>query len=160
MASLLCIHSRSWNIHKLSPKRLNECYSDINATQYTSHHKDKVTSVLPVHAHFITSRYRKKIPIPTDNTSVVVEGFLHLIETDDSNRAVHFHLTVENVHFFGMSFVPAPFSIPSRPCFYLFRVPSISPFLRHRLLQPRPLLQTLENRHVRTATGKRKRTTA
>lgn len=42
-------------------------------------------SVLLVQTQFVTSKYKKKIPIPNDNTHVTVEGFLHMIEMGKRN---------------------------------------------------------------------------
>ena len=78
-------------------------FFEVNATQYTSHYKndDRSLSTLPVRAHFNTSRYKNKMPIPFDNTYVTVEGFLENVETDTAGHATTFHMSVDNISFLG-----------------------------------------------------------
>lgn len=78
-------------------------FFEVKAAQYTSHYKndDRSLSTFPVRAHFNTSKYKNKIPIPFDNTYVSVEGFLESIETDDAGHATMFHMSVDNINFLG-----------------------------------------------------------
>ena len=74
----------------------------INASQYTSQYKtNRNLSVLPVQAHFNSSKYRTKKLIPSNNTYVSIEGFLEDVETDSIGRANKFHVSVDNINFLG-----------------------------------------------------------
>jgi len=54
---------------------------DINAAQYTSFYKaQRNLSMLPIRAHFDEVRYKKKKPLPANNTYVVVDGFLNDVD--------------------------------------------------------------------------------
>jgi len=58
-------------------------FFEVNAPQYTSYYKtNQNLSILPVQAHFNSSKYRTKKPIPSNNTYVSIEGFLESVETD------------------------------------------------------------------------------
>jgi len=62
---------------------------DINATQYTSHYKSNHSlSILPVHAHFNSNKYRTKKPLPSNNTYVCIKGFLEDVDTYQQNIKV------------------------------------------------------------------------
>ena len=75
---------------------------EINTPQYTSQYKTNCNlSVLPVQAHFNSSKYRTKKPIPSNNTYVSIEGFLEDVETDSTGRANKFHVSVDNINFLG-----------------------------------------------------------
>ena len=75
-------------------------FFQINAPQYTSQYKNNRTlSILPVHTHFNSSKYRSKKPIPLNNTYISIEGFLDNVETDSSGHATSFHISVDNINF-------------------------------------------------------------
>ena len=79
---------------------------EVNATQYTSHYKNnRSLSILPVHAHFTSGKYKTKKPVPSNNTYVSVEGFLDAIGTDSHGNATAFHISVDNINFLGKAAV-------------------------------------------------------
>lgn len=113
---------------------------DINAPQYTSYYKQNRTlSVLPVQAHFNSSKYKSKKPIPSNNTYVSFEGFLEDVQTDSYGRATMFHVSVDNINFLGRSSLsPSATGNPSQV------TPSFSNSLFNTYLQhppPRPALR-------------------
>lgn len=91
----------------------NLSYFNINAQQYTIHHKYKDFSILPVCVHFVTSKYKEKILILIDHSHVAVKGFLHIIKNNKLNHPLHFHLTVKNIYFIKKGSVSLPPFIPS-----------------------------------------------
>jgi hypothetical protein len=78
---------------------------DINATQYTSFYKiQRHLSLLPIRAHFDSERYKNsRKPVPNDNTSVAVSGFVSHVETDESGLLARLHVSVDNICFLGRS---------------------------------------------------------
>jgi hypothetical protein len=80
---------------------------DVNATQYVSiFKKDRSRSTFPIRAHFDEARYKKKVPIPSNNTHVAVEGFLNQVEMGDSGFPSLFHVNVDNINFLGRAVIP------------------------------------------------------
>jgi hypothetical protein len=84
-------------------------FFDCNAPQYTSFYKDhRHLSMLPIHACFDDIRYKNKKPVPSNNTHVVVEGFLRHIDIDLNNgRASLFHIGADNINFLGKAVLPS-----------------------------------------------------
>ena len=79
----------------------------INAPQYTLQYKTNWNlSVLPIQAHFNSSKYRTKKLIPLNNTYVSIEGFLEDVETDSISCANKFHVSVDNINFLGRVTLP------------------------------------------------------
>lgn len=72
--------------------------------QIALHHlilANHMLSILPVHAHFNSNKYKTKKPIPSNNIYVPIKGFLDAINTDSSGRATTFHVSVDNINFLG-----------------------------------------------------------
>src|SRR5436190_11626701 len=72
---------------------------DVNAAQYTSFYKaQRNLSMLPIRAHFDTARYKNKMPMPSNNTYVSVEGFLNHVDFDPiTGNTSLFHISVDNI---------------------------------------------------------------
>ena len=67
-----------------------------------SHYKNNRTlSILPIQAHFNSTKYKTKKPVPLNNTYVCIKGFLEDIETDSNGYATLFHVSVDNINFLG-----------------------------------------------------------
>ena len=81
----------------------------MNATQYTSFYKSqRRLSTFPIRAHFDDVRYKKKKPIPSNNTYVAVEGSLFHVDMDtNTGGPLLFHIMVDNINFLGRATLPA-----------------------------------------------------
>jgi hypothetical protein len=81
---------------------------DINAAQYTSFYKaQRNLSMLPIRAHFDEVRYKKKKPLPANNTYVAVDGFLNDVDMDPNTGIPSiFHINIDNISFLGKAVLP------------------------------------------------------
>jgi hypothetical protein len=89
---------------------MTEGVFDCNAAQYTTFYKDRrQLSTLPIRAHFDNIRYKTKRPVPSNNTYVVIEGFLESVDFDltDGHPSL-FHIGTENISFLGKAVLPNP----------------------------------------------------
>ncbi|KAH9955994.1 hypothetical protein BC827DRAFT_1386171 [Russula dissimulans] len=89
---------------------MTEGVFDCNAAQYTTFYKDRrQLSTLPIRAHFDNIRYKTKKPVPSNNTYVVIEGFLESVDFDltDGHPSL-FHIGTENISFLGKAVLPNP----------------------------------------------------
>lgn len=78
----------------------------LNAPQYMSHYKyNHSLSFLPIQANFNSNKYKTKWPIPSNNTYVLVEGFLEEVETNSTGHATTFHVSVDNINFLGHAMI-------------------------------------------------------
>ena len=113
-------------------------FFEINAPQYMSHYKhNRTLSFLPIQAHFNSTKYKTKKPIPSNNTYVSIEGFLEDLQTDSSGRATMFHVSMDNINFLGRaSLSPSGTGNPSLSSHYI----SFSIFI--------PSLQHLQRPHA------------
>jgi len=108
-------------------------FFEINAAQYTSHYKhNRTLSFLPVQAHFNSSKYKTKKPIPSNNTYVSIEGLLEDIQTDPYGRATTFHISVDNINFLGRG--PSATANPGHS-FYSILLSIFITFLQRPLLR-------------------------
>jgi len=58
--------------------------------------------IVPITTQFDTTRYKKKKPLPSPNTFVVVEGFLTRFDVDhNSTVPTVFHISVDNLSYIG-----------------------------------------------------------
>ena len=79
-----------------------DSFFNVNAAQYTTYYKNNWTLAnLPVRAHFDSTKYQKKSPLPSNNTYVAVEGFLGDIEKDTARHIMLLHMSVNNINFLG-----------------------------------------------------------
>src|SRR5258708_16915843 len=85
-----------------------DAFFDISASQYISLYKTEPQFwMFPVHALFKSPKYRNKKPMPYNNTSVCVEGFLTGMELDkDTGEPSFFHVLVDNIGFLGKPCLP------------------------------------------------------
>ena len=78
----------------------NDCSFDLCATQYMSHfHDDRDLSILPVHAHFNSPKFKNNKTHVKENHDVGLLGILDDINTEPSGEASVFHIAVDTINF-------------------------------------------------------------
>src|SRR5216684_2499497 len=81
---------------------------DINAPQYTKIFKaQRHLATFPIRATFDDVCYKRKKPVPSNNTYVVVDGFLDHIEFDHNAHPSLFHVSIDTIGFLGRATTPA-----------------------------------------------------
>ena len=78
----------------------NNCSFDLCVTQYMSHfHDDRDLSILPVHTHFNSPKFKNNKPRTKENHDVGLLGILDDINTELSGEASVFHVAVDTINF-------------------------------------------------------------
>jgi len=68
----------------------------------------KDESILPIRAAFNSKKYKSKVPMPSVDTFVAIEGLLIDVQTDDNGLSILFNISVQDISFLGKTLTRSP----------------------------------------------------